>query len=62
MMGFALLLALLLSYSTIGAGRFQGGYHLIWRNRARVIDHGVDLSEPAKTPADLFHAVQPLQG
>ena len=61
-MGLALLLVLLLSYSTIGAGRSQGGYHLIWCNKARVINHSVDLSEPAKTLPHLFHAAQPLQG
>ena len=61
-MGFALLLALLLSYAAISAGRFQGGCHLIWRNSARVINYGVDLPEAAKTLPHLFHAVQPLQG
>ena len=61
-MGFALLLALLLSYSTIGAGLSQGGYHLIWCNHTRIINHGVDLLEAAKSLSHLFHASQPLQG
>ena len=61
-MGLALLLVLLLSYSTIGAGRSQGRYHLIWRNSAWVINHGVDLPEAEKTLPHLFHAAQPLQG
>ena len=61
-MDFALLLALLLSYSPIGAGGSQGGYHLIWCNHTGIIHHGVDLPEPAKPLSHLFHAVQPLQG
>ncbi len=53
---------LLLSYSEVSGGSFQGGYHFFRRNSARVIDHGIDLPEPAKILPHLFHAFQPLQG
>ena len=61
-MGFALLLNLPLGCSEVGASCFQGGYHLIWCDRIRVIKHGVDLPETPKTIPHLFHAFQPLQG
>ena len=51
-----------LCHSAIGTGRFQGRYHFSRGDYFRVVDNGVNFSEPAKTSLNLFDAFQPLQG
>jgi len=46
----------LLCYSAIGTGPFQGRYHFSRGDYVRVVDNGVNFSEPAKTSLNLFDA------
>jgi len=49
-------------HSPVGSGSLEGGHHLLRTDLMRVIEDGVDLAEPLKSPGHFFDPRQPFQG